>query len=427
MPLISIIIPFYNVAPYIADCIHSITKQESGNYELVFVNDGSTDGSEQIFYSVMNRTKIAYQYMKQENKGLSEARNAGLKAAKGEFVCFVDSDDMLCDNALEVLNREISRHPDTDIFHYETAPLLFENGEIDENKVKYYSVDGDYDDLEDGPHLLARLVRNNSYVESANLLLIRRRWLEDNNLKFTPGALYEDSIFSIDCFMKCSAMRHIREGLYIYRVRSNSIMTSKKTFEQLKWRLWQYKEIIKRLLIAEDQELLQEALAQYAKLVLGSVKDTFSSLGEKDRSRICELEGAESLLLSSMRLEEDIENEKILLRGMLKMIEGAKNIVIYGCGNVGRKMLRLIESIGGQDKIKGFAVSANSEAKSFGNYPLMCIDAYKQNRVDLLIIASIRDHQVMKERTKEMDVENYLFVNATVEKLLDQYFAEDEK
>lgn len=98
--LISIIIPVYNGEKYIKDCVETIFKQTYNNYELIIVNDGSTDNTKVILETFKDKRLKVYNV---KNGGVSKARNYGLKKAQGEFVLFIDSDDILVDNALELL------------------------------------------------------------------------------------------------------------------------------------------------------------------------------------------------------------------------------------------------------------------------------------------------------------------------------------
>ena len=110
--LLSVIIPVYNVEPYLEQCLDSVINQTYKNLEIICINDGSTDNSLKILEKYQkkdNRIKL----INQKNKGLSEARNAGLDVAKGEYIAFVDSDDYLELNAYEeamnvVLQEKIS-------------------------------------------------------------------------------------------------------------------------------------------------------------------------------------------------------------------------------------------------------------------------------------------------------------------------------
>ena len=102
---VSIIIPVYNVADYVSNCIDSVIKQSYSNLEIIIVNDGSTDNSADICRRKANLDSRIL-YLEKENGGLSTARNYGLKFATGDFIYFLDSDDYLVINAIESLVSE---------------------------------------------------------------------------------------------------------------------------------------------------------------------------------------------------------------------------------------------------------------------------------------------------------------------------------
>ena len=92
-PLISIIVPCYNTEDYIEQCLDSLIHQSYKNFEIILVNDGSTDDTDAKIQPYLSDDRI--KYIIQENKGLSGARNTGLDIMKGEYVCFIDSDDFI--------------------------------------------------------------------------------------------------------------------------------------------------------------------------------------------------------------------------------------------------------------------------------------------------------------------------------------------
>lgn len=105
--MISIIIPLYNVEHYIKNCLISLENQYEKNFEVIIVNDGSTDNSVKIVEDFQHNSKLNIKLINQSNKGVSAARNTGIKYACGEYICFIDSDDMLDRNYLYILKKEI--------------------------------------------------------------------------------------------------------------------------------------------------------------------------------------------------------------------------------------------------------------------------------------------------------------------------------
>lgn len=128
--MISVIVPVYNTEPYLARCINSILNQSFSDFELLLIDDGSTDGSEVICDTYTAKDKRVRVFHK-ENGGVSSARNWGLQEAKGEWVCFVDSDDELLPYGLEIMTDGISDSVDLIIGGYEV---------LDDEEVVVYSI-----------------------------------------------------------------------------------------------------------------------------------------------------------------------------------------------------------------------------------------------------------------------------------------------
>ena len=113
MPKVSVIVPVYNAENYIEDCCENLLNQTYEDYEVIFVNDGSTDNSQRMLENLASKyDKI--QIITQENKGQAIARNAGIKQSKGEFICFVDIDDGISKEMLEKM-MEAQKESDADL------------------------------------------------------------------------------------------------------------------------------------------------------------------------------------------------------------------------------------------------------------------------------------------------------------------------
>ena len=213
----SIIIPVYNVEPYLRTCLESVFNQSFDDWEVVCVNDGSTDGSAAILeaYSAKdNRLRI----ITQPNGGLSAARNAGMKEAKGDHILFLDSDDWLEANALETLAQNLD---DEDMLCFSGRRYFEETGNYhtaDQLDEKTYSTGMAYYNEN------ALLQRDFAFV-CVVLRLYRRQFLLNNNLWFKQGVYHEDNHFTPIACCYAKKVKVINECLYDYRVRANSIMT----------------------------------------------------------------------------------------------------------------------------------------------------------------------------------------------------------
>ena len=216
----SIVVPVYNVEHYLEQCLESLQAQNYGDYEVICVNDGSTDSSREILTAWEARMP-QMRVIDRENGGLSAARNTGLQAAKGEYVVFVDSDDWVEPNFLECLNSSLITH------HSSLTPLDMicfacqrTDNEATDSLHREQTSGWDYYNR----HALeARVVPFVCVWQRC----YRREFLMDNNLWFREGILHEDNEFTPRVCLKAKSIKVIPDVLYNYRVRPNSIMTSR--------------------------------------------------------------------------------------------------------------------------------------------------------------------------------------------------------
>lgn len=209
----SVVVPVYNVEAYLDDCLRSLQTQDYSDYEVICVNDGSTDGSRRILTAWEKRLP-QMRVIDRTNGGLSAARNTGLAAAQGEYVVFVDSDDWVEPSMLPLLAREACGEDmlcfacrRTDNNATDTLPTEQATG------WNYYN-----------RHALEHRIVPFVCVWQR---CYRRQFLEDNNLHFCEGILHEDNEFTPRVCFRAKSVKVIPDVLYNYRVRPGSIMTTR--------------------------------------------------------------------------------------------------------------------------------------------------------------------------------------------------------
>lgn len=216
--MFSIIIPVYNVEAYLRDCLDSVLNQNFADWEAICVNDGSTDGSADILNEYAAR-ESRMKVIAQPNGGLSAARNAGIKAAEGEYVLFLDSDDWLEENALEVMSANLDGE---DMLCF-SGRRFFESDrashDADQLKAQTYLSGMDYYNEN------ALLARDFAFV-CVVLRCYKMEFLLRHSLKFKEGIFHEDNLFTPLACYYAGKVKVINECLYDYRVRSNSITTT---------------------------------------------------------------------------------------------------------------------------------------------------------------------------------------------------------
>lgn len=222
-PFFSIILPVYNVAPYLKRCVRSITEQSFRDYELILVDDGSTDGSGDICDDLV-REHPAARVIHKSNGGLASARNAGLELARGQYIWWVDSDDWIKADALEILHRTIL------------------DGKYDIIRFNYYRIEdsmipvlsnasaGCYTETEREQLLEKALLTTGKFFLSACFCVYRGDFLREKGLRFTSEReiCSEDYLFNLEALLLAREIRILEESLYYYELRIGSLTQTYK-------------------------------------------------------------------------------------------------------------------------------------------------------------------------------------------------------
>lgn len=220
-PVLSFIIPVYNVEPYLKECVNSILKQCGTDCEVLLIDDGSTDGSGMIC-DVFSENNTNVRTLHQINRGHSAARNVGLEMAIGKYIAFIDSDDYIGQGCVKDILNWI-KTADADICFME-GYKLFPDGtteslgdEIDRRRVLGKSKEEAFRHLATRP----------KYPGSACTKLFRREFLTEKELRFPTNLTHaEDLTFCLNCFLKAEKFDALPCPFYYYRQNRKGSMTS---------------------------------------------------------------------------------------------------------------------------------------------------------------------------------------------------------
>ncbi|MBO4379933.1 MAG: glycosyltransferase, partial [Muribaculaceae bacterium] len=203
-PLVSVIIPIYNVEKYLEECVESVVNQTYSNLEIILSDDGSTDSSGAIA-DRLAATDIRIHVIHEENGGSSVARNRGLDIAKGEYVMFVDSDDTV---SLDIVERLLGIMIETDTDIVISRHPTNVHGQFIEMKnpedVNVYSREE-----------IVRLFLERKIPSSACLRLCSQSLIGET--RFVPRLFNEDAVFTVDLLAKVERVAYIDRVLYYYR------------------------------------------------------------------------------------------------------------------------------------------------------------------------------------------------------------------
>lgn len=207
--LVSVIVPVYNVEQYLDKCVESIINQTYGNIEIILVDDGSSDMSPykcDEWRKKDSRVKVIHQ----SNQGVSVARNTGIEASTGEYLCFVDSDDYientLCERSINVFN-------DNDV-----EIVSFGVNQVKNDRIIPYdnNLEGCFSSIQALHYLLKNVVGNYVWKSMYKKTIF-------NSIRFPVNRNFEDIGITYKLFLEANNIYFIKDLLYFYRYRSNSI------------------------------------------------------------------------------------------------------------------------------------------------------------------------------------------------------------
>lgn len=222
-PLVSVIIPVYNVENYLRECVDSVINQTYKNLEIILVDDGSTDSSGNIcdeYAQTDGRIKVVHQ----KNAGPSKTRNTGIRNAGGKFIYFLDSDDYIDCDTFEIL-VSTAETQNADVLFFAAHSFSDDGADIKQG----YEIKGDYE-TKIGYEILTELQRNKDYHCAIYLLFIRRSLLIDNQISFLESAYCsEDMLFTYQLFCSARTAAYCKITPYHRRYHAGSIVTSAKS------------------------------------------------------------------------------------------------------------------------------------------------------------------------------------------------------
>jgi glycosyltransferase involved in cell wall biosynthesis len=215
-PVISVVVPVYNVELYLKRCINSIIEQSYANIEIILVDDGSTDGSPEICDSYA-KTDSRIRVLHKENGGLSSARNAGVDIMRGEYVLFIDSDDYIDKDMISKLYL-VAQDKEADIATCQFIKVF------DDGRHEYFS-DNQNMNIWTGEQSLVQMFYPGGIGWSACNKIYRATLFE--NIRYVEGIYGEDMATTYKLYEKCKVVVETPYRLYFYYIRNNSITGQK--------------------------------------------------------------------------------------------------------------------------------------------------------------------------------------------------------
>ena len=221
-PLVSIIVPSYNVEKYVGACVDSVLKQEYQNWECILINDGSSDHTLEIIKSFETKDR-RFQVFTQENAGLSATRNRGIEISNGDFLFFLDSDDILSSDAISTL---VSSVDNNDIVTGITVTSKIDREVISKISQLYPPIEGNITFGNNHFEVLTKAMES-ALTPVAQNRLYSKEFIDKNNLRFKNGILHEDELWFFETMLVAKNVKFVNHETYFYRTDNENSITSK--------------------------------------------------------------------------------------------------------------------------------------------------------------------------------------------------------
>lgn len=248
---VSIIVPVYNKEKYLSECVDSILRQNFKDLELILVDDGSKDSSWNIIKEYANKDKRVVP-VHQENAGVSAARNAGLDRAQGKWICFVDADDYLPKDGIQIL-VEHGEKSNADIVNANATRVE------DDKQFKIFNFNNE-------------IVKGNIYPRLVHFApwaqLFKRSIIEEHHLRYVKGLAYsEDNVFILNYSLYASSIEFVNDSVYNYRINQDSAIQNKDYKKVAYHQMWAAHEVYK---LKDKESSLRNFIINRTKILISS-------------------------------------------------------------------------------------------------------------------------------------------------------------
>lgn len=312
---ISIIMPCYNVENYIEETIKSLLNQTFQNYEIICIDDGSTDNT-LSFLRKFEKEHTCIRVISNSNHGQGYERNIGISKAKGKYIYYMDSDDLLAPNCLEKIYRYAEEN-NLDLLFFE-GTSFYESKSLELRFPQYktaYTRKNAYPRVYTGEELYIHLRQNGDLIVSPCLQLVKRSYLLEKEIKFLELPLLEDNLYVFYVLIRAKRVKCVGDVLFYRRVRENSTMTAARGLERISALSVIIKCTLEEFMKYEKNSPMHLAIATHLRGYFKNVRTAYYELDNEAQKQLDKNLSEPQWLIAALALyfeiEEDSKNEII--------------------------------------------------------------------------------------------------------------------
>ncbi|MBQ6463052.1 MAG: glycosyltransferase [Pseudobutyrivibrio sp.] len=347
---LSIIIPIFKVEKYIEKCLESILKQSFSDMEIICVNDATPDLSLNIVKRIKDKNDNITILNHPINKGLSAARNTGLKHSQGKYVWFIDSDDYIKDGSIAQLVQKMEKDS-LDVLYFNKTCVSEEGYRSCE---KTDVIELGENEVITGKAMFNKSMQCQSFKSmNAYTQMFKRKFLVENNIFFYEGIVHEDFLFYFQCAMSAKRVGNYDRSFYYYRIRKGSIM-SEVTKLRKQSMFVTFLKVIEYWKKNELNELDKVAIKRFAAMIYHECLKYKEKISYKDDFDF--LDDVDKFLYSCMMNYRYVQ----LTDEELLELKNSNSIWIYGAGKVASELINILHE-NYINNIRGILVTEKTE------------------------------------------------------------------
>lgn len=378
MVKVSVIIPVYNVEDYLIECLESVTNQTYTNLEILCIDDSSTDSSPAILNRYKQKDSRVIILKNEKNSGQAYTRNLGLKKATGEYILFVDSDDTISPDLVESC-MNVCYGSDMVCFDYKQ---MIDTKPID-RQFAYKIKTGVYS----GTSFFTESVYQESIIFAPWSKFFSRSFLIENKIFFYSGIIYEDVLFSFQCYLKAKRVYSLNRKLYEYRIRKYSTMTMDVTGKNIESYIICICELTRLYLQGDFEQEISGTIEEYIRKVCRDYIGIYRKWNNRELMPQILKDKPEYLKLYQIFSELIIKPGKLLdiSSAQLDKIRQYPYVILYGAGEIARSVIEILDRY--DIPLSGISVSNGHKNKEslLGN-PIRELQDYYEIKDECLVL-----------------------------------------
>lgn len=406
---VSVIIPVYNAAEFLKDCLESLIHQTLQDIEIICIDDKSLDGSLDIVYQYQRKDHRIKVICNEKNTGTAEARNRGLAVASGTYIQFVDADDYLEPDALERLYL-FAESQHTDMCY---LGMQFHISPDMKDSILQSSISGEYPGVFRGRELLRFFTEKGEFFLYSWSVFYRNAFIKENHLRYKKLTIGEGGDFILRALCRAERVVVCKEQFYHYRLNQSSITHGENAKKELLLgQIVQYADVLQYYSEHENAEELGLFLENLYKKIAGGIQNLSNQEKEEIKNRL--ETNYERHIFGMLQQRNDTYgicfDDEMLLRILNK-----ETVIIYGAGYAAREVIELLQLY--NIEIIGFAVTKRSKGQKgiFGHhiYEIEELLPYKNQSI-VLVTANKKYNDEIQATLEKNGFRDYIFLNVEI-------------